>query len=52
LIGFLPPRIEARIKVTGALNPELLDNRMAALGMSLHLRHAVPELLRERGFRG
>jgi 4-carboxymuconolactone decarboxylase len=25
LIGFLPPRIEARINVTGALDPELLD---------------------------
>lgn len=37
------------------LSQEILgrnDNRMAALGMSLHLRHAVPELLRESGFRG
>jgi 4-carboxymuconolactone decarboxylase len=25
LIGFLPPRIEARINVTGALDPQLLD---------------------------
>ena len=25
LIGFLPPRIEARINVTGALDPRLLD---------------------------
>jgi 4-carboxymuconolactone decarboxylase len=25
LIGFVPPRIEARINVTGALDPELLD---------------------------
>jgi alkylhydroperoxidase/carboxymuconolactone decarboxylase family protein YurZ len=25
LIGFLPPRIEARINVTGALDPKLLD---------------------------
>jgi len=25
LIGFLPPRIQARINVTGALDPELLD---------------------------
>jgi len=25
LIGFIPPRIEARINVTGALDPELLD---------------------------
>jgi hypothetical protein len=37
------------------LSQEILgrnDNRMAALGMALHLRHAVPELLRESGFRG
>jgi hemerythrin-like domain-containing protein len=37
------------------LSQEILgrnSNRMAALGMSLHLRHAVPELLKERGFRG
>jgi hemerythrin-like domain-containing protein len=37
------------------LSQEILgrnDKRMAALGMSLHLRHAVPELLRESGFRG
>lgn len=37
------------------LSQEILGrngNRMAALGMSLHLRHAVPELLRTRGFRG
>lgn len=37
------------------LSQEILgrnDNRMAALGMSLHLRHAVSELLRESGFRG
>lgn len=25
LLGFLPPRIEARLAVTGALDPELLD---------------------------
>ncbi len=25
LVGFVPPRIEARINVTGALDPELLD---------------------------
>lgn len=25
LIGFVPPRIEARLNVTGALDPELLD---------------------------
>lgn len=25
LIGFVPPRIEARLAVTGALNPKLLD---------------------------
>ena len=25
LLGFVPPRIEARINVTGALDPELLD---------------------------
>ena len=25
LIGFLPPRIEARLNVTGALDPELID---------------------------
>src|SRR5262245_58565268 len=25
LIGFIPPRIEARINVTGALDPKLLD---------------------------
>jgi hemerythrin-like domain-containing protein len=28
------------------------SKHMAALGMSLHLRHAVPELLKNRGFRG
>ncbi len=28
------------------------SNHMAALGMSLHLRHAVPDLLRQHGFRG
>jgi len=28
------------------------SNHMAALGMSLHLRHAVPELLKDKGFRG
>ena len=35
LIGFLPPRIEARINVTGALDPELLDlqERMRARAM-------------------
>ena len=35
LIGFLPPRIEARINVTGALDPELLDmqERMRAHAM-------------------
>lgn len=25
LIGFVPPRVDARIQVTGALDPELLD---------------------------
>ena len=25
LLGFVPPRIEARLAVTGALDPELLD---------------------------
>ena len=36
LIGFLPPRIEARINVTGALDPELLDlqERMRACAMA------------------
>jgi Hemerythrin HHE cation binding domain len=37
------------------LSQEILgrnDKRMAALGMSLHLRHAVPELLKKSGFRG
>ena len=37
------------------LSQEILgrnDNHMAALGLSLHLRHAVPELLKQRGFRG
>jgi hypothetical protein len=24
---------------------------MAALGLSLHMRHAVPEMLKERGYR-
>ena len=35
LIGFLPPRIEARINVTGALNPDLLDlqEQMRVLAM-------------------
>jgi len=35
LIGFVPPRIEARINVTGALDPELLDmqERMRAHAM-------------------
>lgn len=35
LIGFLPPRIEARINVTGALSPELLDlqEQMRVLAM-------------------
>src|SRR5258705_1268709 len=35
LIGFIPPRIEARINVTGALDPELLDlqERMRARAM-------------------
>jgi alkylhydroperoxidase/carboxymuconolactone decarboxylase family protein YurZ len=35
LIGFLPPRIEARINVTGALDPEMLDiqERMREHGM-------------------
>src|SRR5437763_12200152 len=35
LIGFLPPRIEARINVTGALDPQLLDlqERMRAQAM-------------------
>jgi alkylhydroperoxidase/carboxymuconolactone decarboxylase family protein YurZ len=35
LIGFLPPRIEARINVTGALDPVLLDmqERMRAHAM-------------------
>jgi len=30
LIGFLPPRIEARINVTGALDPELLESPRGA----------------------
>jgi hemerythrin-like domain-containing protein len=37
------------------LSQEILGrngNHMAALGVSLHLRHAVPELLKKRGFRG
>lgn len=37
------------------LSQEILgrnSNHMAALGASLHLRHAVPELLKARGFRG
>lgn len=37
------------------LSQEILgrnSNHMAALGLSLHLRHAVPELLKARGFRG
>ncbi len=29
LIGFVPPRIEARLAVTGALDPELLDMQEA-----------------------
>jgi 4-carboxymuconolactone decarboxylase len=35
LIGFVPPRIEARINVTGALDPKLLDmqERMRAHAM-------------------
>lgn len=35
LIGFLPPRIEARLNVTGALDPQLLDlqERMRAHAM-------------------
>jgi hypothetical protein len=35
LIGFVPPRIEARINVTGALDPELLEmqERMRAHAM-------------------
>lgn len=35
LIGFVPPRIEARLAVTGALDPELLDlqERMRARAM-------------------
>jgi alkylhydroperoxidase/carboxymuconolactone decarboxylase family protein YurZ len=35
LIGFLPPRIEARINVTGALSPDLLDlqEQMRVLAM-------------------
>ena len=35
LIGFVPPRIEARINVTGALDPEMLDiqERMREHGM-------------------
>ena len=35
LIGFIPPRIEARINVTGALDPQLLDmqERMRAHAM-------------------
>lgn len=35
LIGFLPPRIEARINVTGALSPELLElqEQMRVLAM-------------------
>jgi hypothetical protein len=35
LIGFVPPRIEARINVTGALGPELLEmqERMRAHAM-------------------
>jgi len=40
LIGFLPPRIEARINVTGALDPELLDlqERMRARAASPYRR--------------
>ncbi len=37
------------------LSQEILgrnSNHMAALGASLHLRHAVPQLLKARGFRG
>lgn len=37
------------------LSEEILgrdSKHMAALGMSLHLRHAVPDLLKSRGFRG
>jgi Hemerythrin HHE cation binding domain len=37
------------------LSQEILgrnSNHMAALGMSLHLRHAVPDLLKASGFRG
>lgn len=37
------------------LSQEILgrnSNHMAALGVSLHSRHAVPELLKARGFRG
>ncbi|TAK49082.1 MAG: carboxymuconolactone decarboxylase family protein [Xanthobacteraceae bacterium] len=35
LLGFVPPRIEARINVTGALDPEMLDiqERMREHGM-------------------
>ncbi|MGV3653033.1 MAG: carboxymuconolactone decarboxylase family protein [Noviherbaspirillum sp.] len=35
LIGFVPPRIEARLTVTGALDPEMLDlqERIRAHGM-------------------
>jgi len=35
LLGFVPPRIEARLHVTGALDPEMLDlqERMRAHGM-------------------
>lgn len=36
------------------LSQEILgrnSNHMAALGVSLHLRHAVPEMLKARGFR-
>ena len=35
LIGFVPPRIEARLNVTGALDPQMLDlqERIRAHGM-------------------
>lgn len=35
LLGFVPPRIEARVHVTGALDPEMLDiqERMREHGM-------------------
>ena len=35
LLGFVPPRIEARLNVTGALDPDMLDlqERIRELGM-------------------